>query len=106
MSALSKDSAIFWRAVSRHDLFGTIRSVAERFVVEEVEIILTWANQFLDAMIKLFPEQEAVIFTMFNEYGKHKHEELAARKMLADADYDDDAVYRLCAGYFDKYKNS
>lgn len=77
-----------------------------QLVVEEVEINLTWANQFLGAMIKLFPEQEAVIFTMFNEYGKHKHEELAARKVLADAGYDDDAVYQLCAGYYDKYKNS
>lgn len=77
-----------------------------RLAVEEVDLNLTWADQFLEAMIKLFPEQEMLIHAMLSEYGEYKHEELAARKVLADAGYDDDAVYQLRLGHWSKYKNS
>lgn len=80
-------------------------TVQQKNNVEEIEMNIEFAEQYLDTLVLMLPDKEIVVRNLVERYAEHYHIKKVAHENLKKEGFTDDEIFLLRSAYYDKYNN-
>ena len=80
-------------------------TVQQKNNVEEIEMNIEFAEQYLDTLVLMLPHKEIVVRNLVERFAEHYHVRKTAHERLSNEGFTDDEIFLLRSGYYDKYNN-